>query len=382
MSISMKRALIFGAAGVGIKAKKKLEQDGIEVVAFSDNDQWKWHKELEKTPIIPPQDICIADYDLFAIGMYKHIETVKEQLMSMGVKEDNIIVPISVPVPSSIFYNNVYEQPMPDSQKSKYLVMIWGGIDFAGQDIQNMLKNFPRERIDFHNNFWAFQYFIEDCLQIENKDLGKRFFAEYSVTDYKSLCIDVIIVEDAGFAQELKRQFGSKEHVFFLSDSSVIHQMLVNENTIRFWQERLPRALEPEFLNRIEKLKEKMKQYNVPIEDICVVSGAVLEAYGLRESKKSDDLDIIMTDKFRELYGKDFVTVSEEIEMHPQNEVFFCRDSNISVISDDDVIAREENHFWLRGVKFLTLDLLYHQKKVMVRKGEVRRMDYFYRRSL
>lgn len=103
------------------------------------------------------------------------------------------------------------------------------------------------------------------------------------------------------------------------------------------------------FLKKLEDLKETLIENNIPRASVCVVSGAVLQAYGLRESKEFDDIDIIMTSDLREQYGKGLVIVSERAEMHPQNEYD---------ISDDEIILNEKNHFVFRDLKFMCLRIL------------------------
>lgn len=105
-----------------------------------------------------------------------------------------------------------------------------------------------------------------------------------------------------------------------------------------------------EFKRKIERLKKVLHDNNIPRSKVCIVSGAVLQAYNLRESKRFDDIDIIMTSDLRELYGKELVIVSEIAEMHPQNQYD---------ISDDEIIMNVNNHFCWKDIKFMRLELLY-----------------------
>ena len=157
-----------------------------------------------------------------------------------------------------------------------------------------------------------------------------------------------------------------------------LYEVVQNKNTELFWKNRLPRALASDFIMRLEKLKEKLIRYNIPVKETCIVSGAVLEAYGLRETKKNDDLDIIMTDKYRDLYGKGLVIISDEIEMHPQNELLGMDMEGKNELTDEEIVRNEKNYFWLRGIKFLTLELLYRQRKTMHDSKELTRMNYYY----
>lgn len=43
----------------------------------------------------------------------------------------------------------------------------------------------------------------------------------------------------------------------------------------------------------------------------------------------------------------------------------------------DEIILNEKYHFWLRGIRFLTLDLLYGHRKSLDDKEELRLINYF-----
>lgn len=368
----MKKALVFGAAGVGLKVKKKLENEGIQVIAYSDNDENKWNKELEGILVLPPHDIKIEEYDMFAIGVYKHVEAIKQQLMDMGIQEKTITVPL---IPQRLFYNDKYNTLC--NEKGKKMIMIWGGIENCSENLQDSLKKVHKKRIDFQNNFWAFQYFVEDCLMLENPEKGKKFWKNCTITDFSQLCVDIYYLDNIKDNGDLEREFIQNGQFVFETDNYIVNRMIENPNTEIFWKQRLPRSFEQGLLLRIEKLKEKMMEYNIPFDEVCVVSGSVLEAYGLREAKKNDDLDIIMTDRFRKLYGSGLVIISEEIEMHPQNELLNIKNNDILKVSDDEIILNEKYHFWLRGIRFLTLDLLYGHRKSLDDKEELRLINYF-----
>lgn len=107
------------------------------------------------------------------------------------------------------------------------------------------------------------------------------------------------------------------------------------------------------FISKLDSLKECLYKNRIPRSKVCIVSGAVLQAYNLRPSKKFDDIDIIMTSDLREIYGKGLVIVSESVEMHPENE---------NIDSDDEIINNINKHFIFHDLKFMTLKLLYENK--------------------
>lgn len=129
-------------------------------------------------------------------------------------------------------------------------------------------------------------------------------------------------------------------------------------NTINYVNQKIV-IEDEEFLKKLEDLKKVLDENNIPVNKVCVVSGAVLQAYALRQSKKFDDIDIIMTSDLRKIYGSGLVIVSSTAEMHPQNEYD---------ISDDELIEDMKHHFIFRGLKFANLNIV--QRNIQFTSGK------------
>ncbi len=114
-----------------------------------------------------------------------------------------------------------------------------------------------------------------------------------------------------------------------------------------------------EFLKKLEALKVVLRQNRIPRNNVCVVSGAVLQAFALRETKEFDDVDIIMTSDLREQYGKELVIVSDTAEMHRQNQY---------TVSDDSIIMNPEHHFVFDDLKFMCPNILAEYTKEHARE--------------
>lgn len=253
--------MIFGCGGVGRKCKAYLEEQGIEVLAFVDNDKSKWGGIFEGIRIIPPTEIPSLTYQRIAIGNYKAADSIKEQLIKMGVDEGKIIVPFR---PCRVFKN------------------------------ESIPVTVVRESQDME---------LETGLTRWYRNLG------------------VEVTDDA-------------------------------------------------LLDKLQDLKSVLHEYNIPRNEVCVVSGAVLQVLGLRESKNYDDVDIIMTSPFRELYGDGLVIVSETCEMHRKDEYD---------VADDEIVINPEYHFCYCGLKFMDPKILYRH---IARKGiqeELRLLDKFFK---
>ncbi|SHE95699.1 hypothetical protein [Schwartzia succinivorans] len=252
----MSAALVFGCGGVGRKCRGYLEKRGLDVIAFVDNDKHKWGTFFDGIGVISPAEILSLEYQQIAIGNYKAAESIKQQLLNLGVEERKIVVPF---VPKKVFKN--------DS-----------------------------------------------------------------------------ILPKANLGEE-------------------------QESELTRWYKRLGVKLaDVDFFKKLQDLKVVLREYNIPLSEVCVVSGAVLQVLGLRESKPFDDIDIIMSSPYRELYGKGLVIVSETCEMHPQNEYD---------VSDDEIIEDADMHFVFNGVKFMNPHILCkHLKKSGIRE-ETRILEKF-----
>lgn len=238
----MSRIIVFGCGGVGIKVFHKLLEEGNEVISFANNSQSKWGTCCEGRKVISPEKILQEEFDYVAIGLYKAVQTIKKQLRGMGIRDEQIIVPME-----------------PD-------------------------RIFPCKR---------------SALAEKIESLEKGEYISQNTQAYRKLNIQI-------------------------KDS--------------------------EFLRKLDSLKATLAENNIPREKVCIVSGAVLQAFGLRESKEFDDIDIIMTDDLRRLYGRGLVIVSDVAEMHIQNHYN---------ISDDCIINELENHFVFSDFKFMHPSILY-----------------------
>lgn len=117
--------------------------------------------------------------------------------------------------------------------------------------------------------------------------------------------------------------------------------VLLNENSIHFLNHAEPRNFE-RFVRHFERYRNWLREQNHDPELFCIDGSAVLAAYGIREVQ---DLDVLH-------YGEvDFSAVLPEVNSH--NE-----DAHHHVVSRDEIIFNPEHHFYLRGVKFASLQII------------------------
>ena len=94
----MSRVIIFGCGGVGSTAMNKLLKDGNEIICFTDNSQKKWGTSYEGKRVICPQNIKKEKFDYVAIGVYKAVDSIRQQLNIMGINDEKIIVPANIAI--------------------------------------------------------------------------------------------------------------------------------------------------------------------------------------------------------------------------------------------------------------------------------------------
>lgn len=86
-------AVIFGAGNLGLLVKGYLEQKGKQTAAYIDNASWKWKTSFYGIPVLPPEE-GISKYQnaVYIISNAAHGQEMKEQLKSLGVCDDKIII--------------------------------------------------------------------------------------------------------------------------------------------------------------------------------------------------------------------------------------------------------------------------------------------------
>lgn len=142
----------------------------------------------------------------------------------------------------------------------------------------------------------------------------------------------------------------------FLNRENIVEKELEKLDNVSYLSQNTKNYIEMniqiqdiEFLKKLEDLKNVLKQNRILRNKVCVVSGAVLQAFALRETKEFDDIDIIMTSDLREQYGNGLVIVSDTAEMHKQNQY---------TVADDDIIMNPDNHFVFSDLKFMCPQIL------------------------
>jgi hypothetical protein len=118
----------------------------------------------------------------------------------------------------------------------------------------------------------------------------------------------------------------------------------LNQNGIEFLNFANPASTEV-FDTHFSKYREWLESTGYDKEDFCVDSSAVLSAFGLRDCR---DLDF--------LYHGNFInTGMEDVSCHNE-EMKYYQDKK------SDIIFNPENHFYYKGLKFASLDVIRRMK--------------------
>ena len=107
----MKKVIIFGCGGKACELADEFTVRGDIVLGFSDNNEKVWGSIFHGKTVFPPGEIGKLPADFIVIGVLKAADVIRNQLRTMGVDSERIIMPITVP---KIF-------PLPDGKCNQQL---------------------------------------------------------------------------------------------------------------------------------------------------------------------------------------------------------------------------------------------------------------------
>lgn len=230
--------------------------------------------------------------------------------------------------------------------------------------------------LDFSNNFYAFKNIINEIYSTyEGNSAMVRKIQNLMMMPLK---LRVILTSDENFENEnlygwmtqlklelrdeLTFDIPAEEYCTMHGTDSkeefeTLKEVLLSYNNYKQLMSRVNTEYRDDFLKRIGLLKEHCKEHKIPLSDVCVVNGAVMEAMGIRTS---DDIDIIVTRKIRTL-----LNTNSTYEFDNENEIVSAgrmRDEKGNMISDDSIILNYNNYFVFYGCKFMNIDNLKYEK--------------------
>jgi len=121
-------------------------------------------------------------------------------------------------------------------------------------------------------------------------------------------------------------------------------EIVFNKNTIHFTNNSRLKYFDI-FTKYFAQFINWIKQSGVCSDDICVDGSAVLSAYGVRDCR---DIDFLYHDDYIDTESKTFSCHNEEGRYYP--------------VTKDEIIYNPSNHFYYRGIKFASLEMVKQMK--------------------
>lgn len=155
-----------------------------------------------------------------------------------------------------------------------------------------------------------------------------------------------------------------------VSESAAETRHLVNifasENNLRRLRRRT--ALRPALVDGLVEMKELLRQRQIDCDACCVVGSAVLDAFGLRPA---DDVDFTLRGNLRFAHFDGGVT-----HLGPRVDVVsfgYARSFGSGTpLADDEIIARPDAHFMVRGMRFADPRIVITRKQHQRRDKDLR----------
>lgn len=232
-------------------------------------------------------------------------------------------------------------------------------MEYNNDTFENILKLYGH--IYYKKNVFltkkGFRNLIKECYRNE-KWIGGLFPTDSLANNKTNLCYDnngeIIIY--LIHVNELSNLIDMKEKCrkIFNIDKCSLHTSDYQEDTFRI-SSCLLNSNSVHFLNNAEtdKISTNLKNYFTNLnnkiklnEDFCITSSAILDIYGLRESK---DLDY--------LHKTDLNVNLNNISPHKNRWLIYYHTHK------DDIIYNPENHFYFNGFKFATLNVIKKMKE-------------------
>ena len=151
--------------------------------------------------------------------------------------------------------------------------------------------------------------------------------------------------------EEIRNRFNIGKHSVHINDTHDqtirLSQCVFNQNSIKFMCDSTPSDYR-KFDGLLNSFKKYIEDNNLDIDEYAVTASSILSIYGLREGK---DLDYIHTK------SAPLIKVSDDIQSH--NSYGIGRYE----LNYDEIIHNPVNHFYSRGVKFVSPKIIKDMKK-------------------
>lgn len=240
--------------------------------------------------------------------------------------------------------------------------------------------------LDFSDNYIAFENLFRE---IYSDPLWRNVYIDRKIELLKMspLKMRLLLVSDEDFKEHdlyktmAEAKLELRDRMYFDTDIApvVMHgsdgyeefihlkHILLSVNNMEHLKMRVARNYSEDFIENIDRLKEKLKEIGVPrMECVCVGSSG-FEIFGLR---KAHDLDVAFKLEHRKQYGE--ITIWDWIE----NTDYIRKDSiqvSDEVVYPDDIIISDDNLYYMfYGMKFVNIELIAQKKAYNRREKDIR----------
>ncbi len=178
---------------------------------------------------------------------------------------------------------------------------------------------------------------------------AKKSFGNNPLRTYVFVCDDFQKVVAA--KSEIRALFDVGNYSVHINDSHeeaiALAQTYFNKNSLHMINNRSYLYENTKFDDMVDELHKITKYNGIDLDDVCGSGSTPLDIYGIRNSK---DLDFLY-------YGqKTFDIKTETLANHDSELIYYP-------YSKQEIILNPKCHFYYRGVKFITLDVLYSMKQ-------------------
>ncbi|TLD82030.1 hypothetical protein LS68_003235 [Helicobacter sp. MIT 05-5293] len=240
-----------------------------------------------------------------------------------------------------------------DKDEEVYRLLETYGFVFYQKDVQLSFNGYVNLKKISYGSFWNQESWIGDT---HNKFAGAQEHARLSMGQnpmrvYIFVCDEFEKVVKA--KQEIRNLFGIGNYSVHINDTKeeaiALAQIYFNQNSLDMINYRSFKYESSKIDSLIQRLMSLAKEKTINIDNICGSGSTPLNVYGLRESS---DLDFLCCDENND----NFNIQEEDLSNHDSELIYYP-------YPKDEIINNPKFHFYYKGMKFISLDILYQMKK-------------------
>lgn len=189
-----KTVVVFGSGIRGRKLLQDLRNEYIDVSYFCDNNEEKWGSYIDGIEVRKPNGVSLNNEHYIVIGI-KEAEGVREQILSLGVSEKNLVTREdlycmnNIDYPDDIIGDAIFLNPEGNDQENveiSYVFLGKGTKSYYADRIKEMSGNINFEMIPYHGGKLAELCHGEMIVFLVADNFVQRGFVQRLVSVYKN----------------------------------------------------------------------------------------------------------------------------------------------------------------------------------------------------